>query len=151
MVTWKEFGLDDPELAERISTLFSSHKHHTMATLRLDGSPRISGTEVRVEDGELLLGMMPGTRRAADLRRDPRMALHSHTSDPSEEGNAPWLGDAKVSGRAIAVPPAVRESDGAEWFQIDLQEVVLTKLGDPPDHLVIESWVLGRGRKSQRR
>ena len=30
-------------------------------------------------------------------------------------------------------------------FQIDLSEVVLTRPGDPPDHLIIESWHAGRG------
>jgi hypothetical protein len=151
MSTWKDFATDAPEFATRVSNLFTAHKHHTMATLRLDGSPRISGTEVRFEDGELLLGMMLGTRRAADLRRDPRMALHTHTIDPVEEDQESWPGDAKVSGRAVEVPSTGREPQDADWFRVDLQEVAFTGLGTPADHLIVESWSLRRGLLRQRR
>jgi hypothetical protein len=41
----------------------------TLATLRRDGSPRISGTEVEFTDGQVWLGMMPGSLKALDLRR----------------------------------------------------------------------------------
>lgn len=63
---------------------FAVRKHATLATLRRDGSPRISGTEVVFDDeaGEIYLGMMPGSVKALDLRRDPRLALHSPTVDP---------------------------------------------------------------------
>ena len=89
--------------------------------------------------------------RRTIARVSSRSKLHSHTVDPIEEGDEPWLGDAKVGGRAIEVPAGTREPEGAEWFQIDLHEVVLTMLGSPADHLVIESWRPGRGRNCQRR
>lgn len=151
MAAWKTFASEAPNLAERVSSLFTAHKHHTMATLRVDGSPRISGTEVRFEGGELLLGMMAATRRAADLRRDPRVALHTHTVDPGEEQQELWPGDAKVAGRAVEVAPNARQPAGAEWFQIDVHDVVLTTLGLPADHLVIEAWTPRRGYASWRR
>jgi Pyridoxamine 5'-phosphate oxidase len=151
MSSWKDFAADAPELATRVEKLFTAHRHHTMATLRLDGSPRISGTELRFEDGELLLGMMMGTRRAADLRRDPRMALHTHTVDPVDEDPESWPGDAKLSGRAVQVPSDGREPQDADWFRIDVQEVAFTGLGTPADHLTVESWRSGRGLLQQRR
>jgi hypothetical protein len=42
---------------------------------------------------------------------------------------------------------------GFGGFRVDLTEVVLTSLGgDPPDHLVIESWQQGKGyRRVERR
>jgi len=64
--------------------LFDAHKHKTLATLRKDGSPRISGIEVDFVDGDLWLGAMWQSRRALDLRRDPRFALHSATADDGE-------------------------------------------------------------------
>jgi Pyridoxamine 5'-phosphate oxidase len=149
--TWREFAADAPALAARVNKLFAAHKHHTMATLRLDGSPRISGTEVRFDDGELLLGMMLGTRRAADLRRDPRMALHTHTVDPVEQDQESWPGDAKLSGTAVAVPSSDREPQDADWFRVDLREVAYTGLGSPADHLIVESWTPVRGLLRQRR
>jgi len=114
-----------------------------MATLRRDGAPRISGTEVDFGDDGLALGMMGGSFRAADLRRDGRVALHSCTADPDVDP-IPWPGDAKISGTATPVeqhagPP------GSDRFLIDLGEAVITRVGTPADHLVIETWHTGRG------
>jgi hypothetical protein len=141
MATWESFARDAPELADRVGRQFTSFKHHTMATIRADGSPRISGTEVQLEGGELRIGLMTGTRRAEDLRRDPRIALHSHSQDPPEGDPSGWGGEAKVAG--VAVDDA--SEDGIDRFRIDLTEVVLTALGSPPDHLVIELWRPGEG------
>ena len=151
MASWAEFSAAEPEFSSRVGDLFTGYRHHTMATVRRDGSPRISGTEVAIENGELLLGMMLGTRRAADLRRDPRLALHSHSVDPPEEDQASWSGEAKLSGRGA---PTTVGSDGpadAEWFRIDISSVVVTRLGDPADHLVVESWSPEGGYRTQRR
>jgi len=67
--------------------------HKTIATLRRDGSPRISGTEYRFTEGELWFGSMHGAMKALDLRRDPRFALQSAPADPPG-----WDGDAKLAG-----------------------------------------------------
>ncbi len=61
MASWQDFVDSAPEFGERAEALFTARKHHTMATLRRDGSPRISGTEVDFDDGQLCLGMMAGT------------------------------------------------------------------------------------------
>jgi len=76
--------------------LFDRHRYKTIATLRADGSPRISGIEVAFEDGELAFGSMPDARKGADLGRDPRFALHSATIDPVEGAEAQWPGEAKI-------------------------------------------------------
>ena len=100
MATWSEIESAAPELAGRARAAFDAHKHKVLATLRRDGSPRISGIEATITDGELWLGMMPGSRKALDLRRDPRLALHSASDDPPDDPTA-WTGDAKLSGRAV--------------------------------------------------
>lgn len=157
MASWRQIVADEPDFAARVQEHFDRHVHKTLATLRRDGSPRISGTEATVGGGELWFGSMPGSRKGEDLRRDPRFALHSASDDPPN-----WTGDAKVAGRAIRVtdPDALATlgvepgpgSEGASYFITDLQEVVLTRLGDPADHLVIESWHEGRGlRRVERR
>lgn len=144
MTSWYDFEGAETEFAHRVRDLFVTHKHHTMATLRRDGSPRISGTEVDFSDGELRLGMMKGALRTLDLRRDPRIALHSQGVDPPDGDPGAWPGEAKISGRAIdADDPAV--SDGSHRFRMDISEVVITRLGSPPDHLVIEWWNQARG------
>ena len=82
MTAWKDVERAEPEFAQRVRGLVDGHRHKTIATLRADGSPRISGIEAAFEDGELVFGSMPDARKGADLRRDPRFALHSATVDP---------------------------------------------------------------------
>ncbi|HYO18194.1 MAG TPA: pyridoxamine 5'-phosphate oxidase family protein [Dermatophilaceae bacterium] len=144
MTTWADFAADQPELADRVRQCFAIRKHATLATSRRDGSPRISGTEVQFADGEIYLGMMPGSLKALDLRTDPRLALHCPTQDPAENDPGSWLGDGKIAGRAREVSDPTR-IDEAHRFAIDVQEVVHTRVGTPADHLVIESWHPERG------
>lgn len=122
-------------------------------TIRRDGSPRISGTEVTFRAGELWLGSMARAVKALDLRRDPRFALHSASADPPG-----WTGDAKLAGRALEVSdPAViaringAQHTGSHLFRCDITELVVVALGDPADHLVIESWHAGRGVQTRTR
>ncbi len=139
MARWKEFAAAEIDFSRRVLELFETQKHMTLATLRRDGSPRISGTEAHVVDGEMVLGMMAGSLKARDLIRDPRLALHSPTIDPPDDDPSAWSGDAKIAGVAVEhLDPDAEE--GSHSFFIDIDEVVLTKVGDPPDHLVIESW-----------
>lgn len=143
MATWQEIERDAPEFAARVRAAFAAGTNKTIATLRADGSPRISGTELEFADGEVTFGMMGGSMKLRDVRRDNRIAVHSPTIEP-EKGTLP--GDAKLSGRAVEVPPPPdTPHEGAGFFRIDIAEVALTYLGDPPDHLVIESWHAGRG------
>src|SRR5204862_1916376 len=69
-----------------------------VGTLRTDGSPRISPVEPYLAAGHLFLGMMPNSRKALDLLRDPRCVVHSVVSD--REGTE---GDFKLYGRAVDV------------------------------------------------
>jgi hypothetical protein len=128
MATWASFTHAEPEFAARVESLFRAHKHMTMATLRRDGSPRISGTEVQFTDDEMTVGMMDGSLKGRDLQRDPRIAIHSPSVDPPDDPTE-WVGEAKVAGRAV-------EHGGG--YTIDVLEVVLTRV--LTDHLVIESW-----------
>ena len=150
MTNWDDVAAAAPELADRVRRLFDARRHKTMATLRRDGSPRISGIEVEFADGEVRLGMMAGSRKALDLRRDPRVALHSASEDPPEDDPGSWPGDAKLAGRAIEEldPPS---EDGSHRFRIDVTEVVTTRVGTPADHLVIESWHPDRGLERRQR
>jgi hypothetical protein len=148
---WREVQEQAPELAERAWALFGLDKHKTLATLRKDGSPRISGTELELVDGDLWMGSMENAVKALDLRRDPRFALHSMAPEAS------WSGDAKIAGRAEesfdpeAKAKIVGEGSKAHAFRLDIVELVVVRLGEPRDHLVIESWHEGRGLSSLRR
>ena len=45
MAAWKDVEQAEPEFAARVRRLFDAGRHKTIATLRADGSPRISGIE----------------------------------------------------------------------------------------------------------
>ena len=139
MTAWRDVEAGAPEFAQRVRALFDAHRHKTIATLRADGSPRISGIEAGFEDGQLVFGSMPNARKGADLRRDPRFALHSATVDPVEGSEAKWPGETKISGRAIAAGPITNGPDG-DRFDADIAEVVHTHLNEEATMLVVEWW-----------
>jgi hypothetical protein len=147
MASWAEIEAAAPELASRVHALMTSRKHLTMATLRRDGSPRISGTEVEFAGGELQIGSMPRAVKALDLRRDPRVAIHGPTDDAPPDRPAGWKGEAKVAGFAIEVDSG---GDGHR-FNLDVRELVITHLNEAGTRLVIESWTPTRGYRSQER
>jgi len=149
MASWSEVESEAPVLAAVARGFLDAHVHKTLATLRRDGSPRISGTEIRFAEGELWFGSMLRAMKARDLLRDPRFALHSGSGDPPG-----WKGDAKLAGRAeeITDPERITAAYGDEVapgkshvFRADVTELVVVTLGDPADHIVIESWHPGRG------
>ncbi len=143
MASWKDVEREQPGFAEEVRALLDARKHKTIATLRADGSPRISGIEVEFKDGELLFGSMPGARKGADLLRDPRFALHGPTVDPPEDLPSGWPGEAKVAGRAVLLGDLEGDSPG-QLFRAELDEVVRTKLTDAGDRLLIEVWRPGQ-------
>jgi hypothetical protein len=144
MASWSEVEAQAPELARAAREYLDKHKHKTLATLRKDGSPRISGTEAEIVDGELQFGSMWRAVKALDLLRDPRFALHSGSDDPDDG----WTGDAKVAGRAEV---AATDEGKSHTFRADITELSVVRLGEPRDHLVIESWHEGRGVTRRRR
>ena len=68
---WKAIEEAEPEFAGRVRRLFDAGRHKTIATLRADGSPRVSGIECEFADGDLRFGSMSGARKGADLNARP--------------------------------------------------------------------------------
>ncbi len=154
-VTWTEFEQADPELAQRVKARLRSHRHAVLATLRADGSPRVSGMEAPIRSGHLWLAMTPGSRKATDLARNPRFSLHSA---PDAE-DLPE-GDARIDGTAAAADAAQQEEFVAgHRYPIDdpsimvlfvamIRRVGLVRVSQ--HSLLIESWTPAEGRKTQR-
>ncbi|MBK9178009.1 MAG: pyridoxamine 5'-phosphate oxidase family protein [Acidimicrobiales bacterium] len=145
MASWSTFEHEAPELAASVRSRFAANPHHVLGTLRRDGSPRLSGTEVHIHDGEVWLGVMPGSRKLDDVRRDPRCALHSA---PLETDLA--AGDAKLAGRAeevadparraavlAAIAPQDAPVDGS-LLRLDLGEASLVTVRG--DRLHVDTW-----------
>jgi len=152
MTSWLDVETTQPDFARRVRARFQATGLALVATLRADGSPRISGWEVLFDLGEIWLGSMPESRKGADVRRDPRLALHSATADKDVKE-----GDAKISGRAVEVTDdderaafskAFRTTNTIEvptpfdLFRVDITEISM--LRPDGDHLDIEWWRPGQ-------
>jgi len=156
--SWGSFATAEPELAARIRQRFSAHTHLTVATVRADGSPRISGNEVRFRAGVLYLAGMVGARRFADLRARPGVAIHSGSDDADT-----WTGDAKITGLAREVTDDAeraafsgslsQEPPGGtfELFAVDLLDATTIELTPELDALLITTWSPLHGTRVFRR
>jgi hypothetical protein len=151
MAAWGEIAADAPAFAERVRRRFEMGTNKTLATVRRDGAPRITAIEAQFSDSDVTMGMMSDSVKLRDVRRDPRVALHSPMIEPPAD-DPDWPGDAKLAGTVIetGAPPG-DSHEGAGFFTIDITEVVLTYLGTPADHLVMESWHPGRGWRRETR
>lgn len=156
MSSWEQFAAEAPELAEKVRARFEANTHHVMATLKADGSPRVSGTEVRFWRDDVWLGSMWQARKALDLQRDPRVAVHANPSDPEMAG-----GDAKLDAVAEEVTGEVNEAFFGEeeappgpnhLFRLDLRLVSLVEVDQVAEILAISTWRPGEGvRRIERR
>ncbi len=68
MAMWSEVRRDAPEFAARVRALFDARRHKTMATIRRDGSPRISGIETQFDDERVAFGMTDASMPVAVTR-----------------------------------------------------------------------------------
>ena len=155
MTAWADFEREAPELAGAVHRRLTATLHTILGTLRSDGAPRLTGLEVHFGEGDLWLAMMPDSRKADDLRRDPRFALHSAPDVELVDG------DAKVSGRAVPVtdedtvarfvarlPQALPDS-GMALFRGELTDGSLARVED--GFMVIDIWHPGEPLRQIRR
>ncbi|MFC4012144.1 hypothetical protein ACFOY2_33255 [Nonomuraea purpurea] len=98
---------------------------------------------------------MPRAVKAADLRRDPRMAIHVTSREPEGDDPSAWEGDLKLAGRAVEVlDEAVLASfelpsGDSHLFRVELVEVVWTRVEG--DEIVMDAWREGVGVRQIRR
>ena len=151
----EQIEAEAPELAVRARELFDANKHKTLATLRRDGSPRISGSEIIFARARCGSGACRGPSR-----RWTSCAIRASRStaprDPARTGRATRrsLGGSRRSTTRgeQAVVKGEAPPGPMHLFRAELTELVVTGLGgDPPDHLVIESWHEGRGVERRER
>jgi len=153
---WADFEHEAPELATSVHARLTASRHSILGTVRADGAPRLTGLEVHFGEGELWLAMMPDSRKADDLRRDPRFSLHSAPDVELVEG------DAKVAGRAVLVTdddtisrfvsrlPMDLPPSGMALFRAELTDASRARVDG--DVMVIDIWRPGQvPRQVQRR
>ncbi len=142
MATWDELAAEVPALAAAIHDRFAANLHHVVGTIRPDGSPRLSGSEVHFDDGEVTIGMMARSRKLADVERNPRIEIHSA---PLEDDLA--AGDAKLAG-TLRRTGTVGDDEGYT-FALDLARASLVRVDG--DELDIAVWTDAGGLRTMRR
>ncbi|MCO5318512.1 MAG: pyridoxamine 5'-phosphate oxidase family protein [Microthrixaceae bacterium] len=150
---WAELPGDASDLAAAVRERFEAHPHHVLATLHLDGRPRVSGTNVMFGPGTLWIGSMPGALKSLDLRRDPRCALHSA---PLSEELAVQEADARIEAVAVALGDDEAERllvdafgddasmDGDMW-ELRIRSMSLVHVEG--DRMWVRSWSPDRGEE----
>lgn len=140
---WSAFHSAHPEFAKAVEERFGGFRHHILATLRADGSPRVTGIEADFRFGELWLGMMVNSRKARDLLRDPRFSLYANPGPGTDMAG----GDIRISGTAAEEtdPATLTRYIGAaapplpfHLFRTEITEVVRTRVEGPD--MVVEVW-----------
>ena len=167
MASFADVERVEPDLADRVRSILSSTTNAVLGTIRRDGSPRLSGADPYFYDGQLRIWSMPRARKGQDLRRDPRVAVHSIPWDSRKlrDGGADvGEADAKVSGTAVLVSDAGALSAFRAWlkaergveppkdwdlFTIDID--ALTVISVDNGQLVIDGWSTTDGRQTMRR
>lgn len=162
----------EPDLAGRAAAILAATTNAVLATIRADGTPRVSGIDPWIADGRLHLGFMPGSRKSTDLRRDPRLALHGipwESRKVKEGADDPGEGDVKLTGRAVflsvdearAAMAALAtergfdtptDDDGnheGDVVTVDIAELVVISVDG--QELVVDRWTETDGRHTYRR
>jgi hypothetical protein len=147
---WDDLLEQQPRLAAIATQRLVAPGVLLVVTIRADGTPRLSPVEPFVLDGDLWLSMMLGSRKAADLERDPRVLVHSIvTSRDGEEGEVKLRGTARQHRHeTVQRRYAVAVSEVLPWspevgrfhlFSIAIEQVALVRYdsatGD--QHLVL--------------
>jgi hypothetical protein len=150
---WDAFERACPEIGDLARARFERDQLVMLGTIRLDGSPRVSPNECDFAEGRLFVSMMWWSRKALDLLRDPRIVVHSVTTN-----NDGTDGDVKIYGRAVderdpelraAFREAIRRRidwapDEPEYhcFSIDVRSAGYVRFGDRAEAL---TWDAERG------
>jgi hypothetical protein len=167
MASFADVETVEPDLADRVRAILSATTNAVLGTIRRDGSPRLSGADPFFHDGQLRIWSMPRARKGRDLRRDPRVAVHSIPWDSrrlrdgaAEVGQA----DAKVSGTAVLATDADVVSEFRAWltsergfeppadwdlFTIDIDALAVISVDG--GQLVVDRWSTTDGRQTMRR
>jgi hypothetical protein len=154
MFRWDELVRRQPRLAELGRRMLGDAGVVLVATVRKDGSPRLSAVEPLFWQGDLWLVMLFGSYKAKDLLRDPRILVHSIVA--SRSGAA---GEFKLRGRAvpeadIALHERIAEEVAGElgWrpeagkfhlFRIEVEDVTFIRFEDATGDQYVARWPAG--------
>jgi hypothetical protein len=151
---WQEFERQQPKLAGTGARKLAGPGVVLVATIRRDGSPRISPVEPLLWEGDLWLSMGLGSRKAADLRRDARILVHSivtHRNGVDGEyklrGTAVEESDVETQIRyaqEVAARLGWRPEPGKfHLFRLDLTDIAFIRWDDKTNDQYVTRWPAG--------
>ena len=152
--SWAALAQAQPRLAQLGEEMLGGPGVVLVATVRKDGSPRLSAVEPLFWEGELWLAMLLGSYKAKDLLRDPRILVHSIVT--SRSGAA---GEFKVRGsalpeqdRELQVRFAAKVAEELGWrpepgkfhlFRIEIEDVTFVRYDEPTGDQYLTRWPEG--------
>lgn len=153
-MTWKLRHPRSPTSGNSAST---KHESPCSATLRKDGSPRISPVEPFLTQRHLLFGAMSWSLKTRDLARDPRCVLHSAISGP-DSGE----GELKLYGHATEADDQIRDGCEEGWwlsrpagtatvFALNIEQATFISWDTEHGQMTVRSWSPQRGLTETRR
>ena len=143
---WNDFVESAPRLSELAQERLVAAGVLLVATIRRNGTPRLSPVEPLLFEGDLWLSMMWQSRKALDLLRDGRVLVHSVVT--SRDGAN---GEVKLRGHAVAVDdPDLRaryceavavlgwrpEEPWFHLFRIEIEELTFVRYAESGDQYV---------------
>jgi hypothetical protein len=154
-VKWSEVEQRQPRLADLGRRRLLDPGVVLVATIRRDGTPRLSPVEPFVLDGILWLSMLWQSAKAADLIRDPRVLVHGVvTSRDGRDGEFKLRGaarsetDAGVQRRyAAAVAQALGwnpEVGRFHLFAVNIDHLSYLRYDEPTGDQYVTQWPPGR-------
>ncbi len=156
-MNWRELETEAPDIADLGKQRLDQARVALLATLRKDGSPRISPVEPFLTEGQLLFGAISWSLKTRDLVRDPRCVLHSAISGP-DSGE----GELKLYGRATEADDQVRDNcqegwwlsrppDTATVFALNIEQATFISWDTEQSQMTVRSWSPQRGFTETRR
>lgn len=151
-MTWREFEAAAPELAALGRERFEATGVALLGTLRADGSPRINPVEPYLAAGDLLLGLLPWSKKAHDLLRDPRCTIHSSVSDvDGTEGEFKLYGRGReVHDDGVRAAPekawwTSRPVEDARVFSVEIDSAAFVSWNAEDGEMTVRRWSPARG------
>ncbi len=154
---WDEFAQACPEIGHEADERFTRDQLVLLGTLARDGWPRISPCEVDVVEGLLVFGMMWRSPKALDLRRDPRLVVHSAQCDREATepdlklyGMAQEIGERVLRDRYRAAVKARIDWEPEEptfhVFSLDVHRAAMVVFREGQEH--VTTWDPDRGLRT---
>jgi Pyridoxamine 5'-phosphate oxidase len=152
---WSELERRQPRLAGLGRQRLLDPGVVLVATIRRDGTPRLSPVEPFVMDGELWLSMLWQSTKAADLARDPRILVHGVvTNRMGEEGEFKVRGHARSEkDRGVQSRYAAAVAQALGWkpdpgrfhlFAVDIDHLSYLRYDEPTGDQYVTQWPPGR-------